>query len=474
MPKSVAQRRREQTRPGRGPHQGEFGEIDLHRAGTGAGADHEIELKILHRRIEDFLDRGVQPVDFVDEQHVAVFERGQLRGEIAAFGDHRAGGRAEIHPQFARDNLRQRRLAEAGRADEQHMVERIAPRLGGLDKDLEIFARHLLAGEIGKRQRPQRGVMILGGGFGRDQAAGFGHGRLTVSRIGSLSRRWPRAGRGKVHAVFTRISLTWLRRLFRPAAEVRDRATPALRLQRFADVAPVQDQPMMRVKLIGRRDDPLEPVLDGAHSLAGRQRNAVGDAEDMGIDGDRRLAESDVEHDIGGLAADAGQGFERLAGLRHLACELRDKGLRQADDILGLGAVEPDRLDVVADRVFAQREHFLRAVGLGEERGRGFVDPGIGRLRRKDDGDEQGEGIVIAEFAVGMRIGHGEAAENLFDLGGRQRFRPAPGALARRRFGGGRAAPAGRSRDGFRFSSGDGRHLEVIKFLERLEKSAPQ
>jgi hypothetical protein len=34
-----------------------------------------------------------------------------------AFGDHRAGRRAEIHPELARDDLRQRRLAEARRAD---------------------------------------------------------------------------------------------------------------------------------------------------------------------------------------------------------------------------------------------------------------------------------------------------------------------------------------------------------------------
>ena len=33
----------------------------------------------------------------------------------------------------------------------------------------------------------------------------------------------------------------------------------------------------------------------------------------------RRLAEGGIEHDIGGLAADAGQGFQRLALVRHLA-----------------------------------------------------------------------------------------------------------------------------------------------------------
>ena len=79
------------------------------------------------RRIEDFLDRRVEPVDLVDEQHVAVFEIGEQRGEVAGLGDHRAGGRAEIHAELARHDLRERRLAEARGPREQHMVERLAP-----------------------------------------------------------------------------------------------------------------------------------------------------------------------------------------------------------------------------------------------------------------------------------------------------------------------------------------------------------
>jgi hypothetical protein len=41
------------------------------------------------------------------------------------------------------------------------------------------------------------------------------------------------------------------------------------------------------------------------------------------VDGDGRFAEGGVEHHVGGLAADAGQGFERGAVARHLAAVLR-------------------------------------------------------------------------------------------------------------------------------------------------------
>ena len=127
--------------PGGGGDQREFRQVDLHRARRRAFADDQVELVVLHRRIEDFLDRRVEPVDFVDEQDVALLEIGQQRREIAGLGDHRAGGRAEIDAQLARHDLRQRRLAEAGRADEQHVVERLAAVLRRLDEDLEIGAR---------------------------------------------------------------------------------------------------------------------------------------------------------------------------------------------------------------------------------------------------------------------------------------------------------------------------------------------
>ena len=65
-------------------------------------------------------------MDLVDEQDVAVLEIGEQGGEIARLGDHRPGGGAKADAKLARDDLRQRGLAEAGRAEEQHMVERVA------------------------------------------------------------------------------------------------------------------------------------------------------------------------------------------------------------------------------------------------------------------------------------------------------------------------------------------------------------
>ena len=72
---AVAQRRREQAGARRGADQRELGEVDLHRARRRPLADDEVELEILHGRVEDLLDGRVEAVDLVDEQHVALFER---------------------------------------------------------------------------------------------------------------------------------------------------------------------------------------------------------------------------------------------------------------------------------------------------------------------------------------------------------------------------------------------------------------
>ena len=119
------------SRPARvvAPTSVNFGEIDLHRARRRPLADDEVELEILHRRIEHLLDRRIEPVDLVDEEHVALLEIGEQRREIAGLGDDRPGCGAEVDAEFARHDLRQGGLAEARRADQQHMIERLVARL---------------------------------------------------------------------------------------------------------------------------------------------------------------------------------------------------------------------------------------------------------------------------------------------------------------------------------------------------------
>ena len=68
--------------------------------------------------------------------------------------------------------------------------------------------------------------------------------------------------------------------------------------------------------------------LDLERRLADGKAGAIADAENVGIDGDGRFAESDVKHHIGGLAADTRQGFERIAVVRNLTAVFGDELFR--------------------------------------------------------------------------------------------------------------------------------------------------
>ena len=92
---AVAQRAGDRARAGGGPHQGEAGQVEADRAGRRPLARDDVELEVLHRRVEHLFDRAGQAVDLVDEEHVAVVELGEDGGQVARLLDGRAGGGLE-------------------------------------------------------------------------------------------------------------------------------------------------------------------------------------------------------------------------------------------------------------------------------------------------------------------------------------------------------------------------------------------
>ena len=118
-------------------------------------ADQNVELEILHRRVEDFLHGGGQAVDFVYEQHIARLNVREQRGQIAGALHYRAAGGAELRLHLPGHNARQRGLAQPRRAVEEQMVEAFAPRPGGGDEDAEVLAQAVLAHHLGERAGPK-------------------------------------------------------------------------------------------------------------------------------------------------------------------------------------------------------------------------------------------------------------------------------------------------------------------------------
>src|SRR5439155_15261509 len=71
---AVAERRRQETRARRRADKRERRQVERERARSGALADDDVEPEVFERRVQDLLDRAVEPVDLVDEKDVAVLE----------------------------------------------------------------------------------------------------------------------------------------------------------------------------------------------------------------------------------------------------------------------------------------------------------------------------------------------------------------------------------------------------------------
>ena len=123
---AIAQRRGQQTRPRRRADQREARQVDLERARRRSLPDHEVELEVLHRGIEDLFDGGVQAVDLVDEEHVTGFEVRDNRRQIAGPLDDWTRSGAQGRPHLVGDHMRERGLPETGGSVEQRMIQTLA------------------------------------------------------------------------------------------------------------------------------------------------------------------------------------------------------------------------------------------------------------------------------------------------------------------------------------------------------------
>ena len=129
-PEPVAQRAGDHPGAGRGADERERRQREPDRRCRRPLADHDVELEVLHRRVQDLLDGTRQTVDLVDEQHVAVAELGEDRRQVAGSLQRRAGGDVHLHAHLGRDDAGQRRLAEPWRAGEQEVIDRLAAAAG--------------------------------------------------------------------------------------------------------------------------------------------------------------------------------------------------------------------------------------------------------------------------------------------------------------------------------------------------------
>jgi len=100
-------------------------------------------------------------VDLVHEKDVALLERGEDRRHVALALEGRAGHRANADAELLADDVGEARLPEAGRADEENVVERLASPLRGLEDDAELLLDPLLADELVQAARTEGAVELV-------------------------------------------------------------------------------------------------------------------------------------------------------------------------------------------------------------------------------------------------------------------------------------------------------------------------
>ncbi len=57
--------------------------------GIGSGFNHDVDLEILHGRIEVLFHNRAQPVNFVNEKHIMITQAGKQPCKITGFVEHR-------------------------------------------------------------------------------------------------------------------------------------------------------------------------------------------------------------------------------------------------------------------------------------------------------------------------------------------------------------------------------------------------
>ena len=132
-------------------------------------------------------------------------------------------------------------------------------------------------------------------------------------------------------------------------------------------------------QVLGR--DALEQLeLDRQGRLAGRQARAVAQAKQMGVYRHGGLAESHIEHHIGGFSTHTGQRLQRFAGARHRAAMLLHQDVAGLQQVARFAAVQAYGFDLRLQARQTQLDDFLRRVGHRKQAARGFVHAHVGGL----------------------------------------------------------------------------------------------
>ena len=160
-PEAVAERRGDEPRPGGRPDEGEVGQFQPDGPSARPLPYDDVDLEVLHGRVEDLLDGAVEPVDLVDEEHVPLLQMGEDGGHVGLALQRRSRGGRDVHPHLQGDDVGESGLAQSRRSGQQHVVQRLTARLRRRDEYPQLLPEHRLSHERAERARAQGALQLL-------------------------------------------------------------------------------------------------------------------------------------------------------------------------------------------------------------------------------------------------------------------------------------------------------------------------
>src|SRR5690606_15637134 len=185
-PEAGAERGREEALARRRADERERRQRDADGARARAGIDQDVDGVVLHRGVEVLLDDRAHPVDLVDEEDVAFVEVRQDAGDARGLVERGPARGLDGGAHLLGDDVGEGGLAEAGRAGEHDVVERLAALEGGGEEDAEVVLDLLLPDELVERLGAELLLEVLLGALrlGGDEVAVF-HRRAERRRDGA-------------------------------------------------------------------------------------------------------------------------------------------------------------------------------------------------------------------------------------------------------------------------------------------------
>ncbi len=184
---------------------------------------------------------------------------------------------------------------------------------------------------------------------------------------------------------------------------------------------------------MAQRQDFAQRHLGLVGGLARDQAPSIRNAMHVGIDTDARLAKRLRHHQVGGLAPHAVERHQVIYIVGYAAAEFIDEVAADAANHARLGAIEPDRVDELLQRLGRECEHLFGRARRGEQLlacDRGHLILGAQAQDASDEGEERALILLRGEGddrRIPLRRLPGEDAEQLrHRLAGNARHNLAP------------------------------------------------